>query len=162
MQVCNNKLFQESRSLPTDSFETKESFENDSESKSKPVERRRSKVFEVAEKFSAANEKPVGKIPPPTKIILPGISVDGAKKEFERRTSLAGSNESNLPPKKNSISDANRSEDESFPLASTVALNKLVESAFRDEPLVDKTSLPVELDNLVEGSLMKVTPKVSK
>lgn len=151
----------ESRSLPTELCETKESFENDSKSKSKPVERRRSKVFEAAEKFSAANEKSVGKVPPPKKIILPGISIDGAKKEFERRTSLVGSNESNSPPNKNCISDTNPPEDELFPLASTVALNKLVESAFRDEPLVDKLLVPVELDNLVEGNLMKVTPKVN-
>lgn len=52
----------------------------------KPVERRRSKIFETAEKFnqmtsSSENEKP-------KKIFIPGVNVGGAKRAFERKASL--------------------------------------------------------------------------
>ncbi|XP_018049346.1 PREDICTED: uncharacterized protein LOC108687852 isoform X2 [Atta colombica] len=53
----------------------------------KPVERRRSKIFETAEKFNqlsstAENEKP-------KKIFIPGVNVGGAKRAFERKASLS-------------------------------------------------------------------------
>lgn len=53
----------------------------------KPVERRRSKIFETAEKFNqlsstADNEKP-------KKIFIPGVNVGGAKRAFERKASLS-------------------------------------------------------------------------
>lgn len=57
----------------------------------KVVERRRSRIFETAEKFqnliSASDSKPSG-LEKPKKIIIPGVSVDGFKKEFERKASL--------------------------------------------------------------------------
>lgn len=107
------------------------------EKKLKPVEKRKSKVFEVSEKFSSNNDKPI-KTASIKKIILPGISVDGARKEYERRSSLASG--SDTPSPKRNISTNPNSQEESFPLASTVALNKLVESAFRDEPSFEPTS----------------------
>ncbi len=118
----------------------------------KPVERRKSKVFEVAEKFNAANEKPT-KMGPPKKIILPGSNVEGARKEFERRSSVTSGSSS--PPKKSSTVTPT-SPDEPFPLASTVALNKLVESAFRDEPGFEMNSPPQ-----AEVEEMKLAAKVS-
>lgn len=53
----------------------------------KTFERRRSKIFETAEKFnqmasSVENEKP-------KKIFIPGVNVDGAKRVFERKASLS-------------------------------------------------------------------------
>ncbi|XP_070153359.1 uncharacterized protein Nuak1 isoform X1 [Polyergus mexicanus] len=53
----------------------------------KPVERRRSKIFETAEKFNQLastieNEKP-------KKIFIPGVNVGGAKRAFERKASLS-------------------------------------------------------------------------
>lgn len=53
----------------------------------KPVERRRSKIFETAEKFNqmasnTENEKP-------KKIFIPGVNVGGAKRAFERKASLS-------------------------------------------------------------------------
>ncbi|XP_014483227.1 PREDICTED: uncharacterized protein LOC106748851 [Dinoponera quadriceps] len=53
----------------------------------KPVERRRSKIFETAEKFNqlastADSEKP-------KKIFIPGVNVGGAKRAFERKASLS-------------------------------------------------------------------------
>lgn len=53
----------------------------------KSVERRRSKIFETAEKFNqlssaTENEKP-------KKIFIPGVNVGGAKRAFERKASLS-------------------------------------------------------------------------
>ncbi|XP_039313870.1 uncharacterized protein LOC105192825 isoform X2 [Solenopsis invicta] len=66
----------------------------------KPVERRRSKIFETAEKFNqlpstAENEKP-------KKIFIPGVNVGGAKRAFERKASL--SSVTTPPPTKASAS----------------------------------------------------------
>ncbi|XP_025832041.1 probable serine/threonine-protein kinase DDB_G0277165 isoform X2 [Agrilus planipennis] len=66
----------------------------------KSVERRRSKIFETAEKFQnlvssgdkSNNEKS-------KKIVIPGVSVGGFRKEFERKASLSSS--SNVPQLKN-------------------------------------------------------------
>lgn len=59
----------------------------------KPVERRRSRIFETAEKFnqmasSIENEKP-------RKIFIPGVNVGGTKRAFERKASLFSTT---LPP----------------------------------------------------------------
>ncbi|XP_024936848.1 uncharacterized protein LOC107263563 isoform X2 [Cephus cinctus] len=56
-----------------------------SEAQLKPVERRRSKIFETAEKFNqlasgVENDKP-------KKIFIPGVNVGGAKRAFERKAS---------------------------------------------------------------------------
>lgn len=53
----------------------------------KPTERRRSKIFETAEKFNqlaagVENDKP-------KKIFIPGVNVGGAKRAFERKASLS-------------------------------------------------------------------------
>ncbi|XP_067213781.1 uncharacterized protein Nuak isoform X2 [Linepithema humile] len=66
----------------------------------KPVERRRSKIFETAEKFNqltspAESEKP-------KKIFIPGVNVGGAKRAFERKASL--SSVTSPPPVKTSAS----------------------------------------------------------
>ncbi|XP_076231597.1 nuak family kinase 1 [Calliopsis andreniformis] len=66
----------------------------------KTFERRRSKIFETAEKFNqmaanVENEKP-------KKIFIPGVNVDGAKRVFERKASL--SSITTPPPAKPSAS----------------------------------------------------------
>ncbi|CAG9860362.1 unnamed protein product [Phyllotreta striolata] len=75
--------------------ETKEA---DPDAPSKPIERRRSRIFEAAEKFqnliSPTESKPATS-EKPKKILIPGVSVDGFKKEFERKASLT----STAPPK---------------------------------------------------------------
>lgn len=91
----------------------------------------------MAEKFNGAGAQP-NKKSPSKKIILPGINVDGARKEFERRSSLVGGSASPKKPSSASPSPP----DDAFPLASTVALNKLVESAFKDEQPFDSTPVP--------------------
>ncbi|XP_008557009.1 uncharacterized protein LOC103577913 [Microplitis demolitor] len=54
---------------------------------SKPTERRRSKIFETAEKF---NQLLSGSEPEkPKKIFIPGVNVGGAKRAFERKASLS-------------------------------------------------------------------------
>lgn len=67
----------------------------------KLVERRRSKIFETAEKFNqlsstTENEKP-------KKIFIPGVNVGGAKRAFERKASLS-STVTTPPPSKASAS----------------------------------------------------------
>ncbi|XP_043279982.1 serine/arginine repetitive matrix protein 2 isoform X2 [Venturia canescens] len=54
---------------------------------SKPTERRRSKIFETAEKF---NQLAAGvESEKPKKIFIPGVNVGGAKRAFERKASLS-------------------------------------------------------------------------
>lgn len=58
----------------------------------KPVDRRNSRIFATAEKFQniiAGNEsKPAAMVEKPPKKLITGVSVDGFKKEFERKASL--------------------------------------------------------------------------
>nr|CAI5852833.1 unnamed protein product [Callosobruchus analis] len=66
----------------------------------KPVERRKSRIFEAAEKFqsmlSPTESKPMlTEKEKPKKVIIPGVSVDGFKKEFERKASITSAS----PPK---------------------------------------------------------------
>lgn len=75
------KLKEKSQSL--DSEPTNET----PEMPARPMERRRSKIFETAEKFNqlaagAENDKP-------KKIFIPGVNVGGAKRAFERKASLS-------------------------------------------------------------------------
>lgn len=53
------------------------------------TERRRSKIFETAEKFQTANQANNDKL---KKIVIPGVSVGNFKKEFERKASLTSTN----------------------------------------------------------------------
>lgn len=53
------------------------------------TERRRSKIFETAEKFQNANQGTNDKL---KKIVIPGVSVGSFKKEFERKASLTSTN----------------------------------------------------------------------
>lgn len=51
------------------------------------TERRKSRIFETAEKFQAMNS-PTATLEKPKKIVIPGVSVGNFKKEFERKASL--------------------------------------------------------------------------
>lgn len=53
------------------------------------TERRRSKIFETAEKFQSGNQANSDKL---KKIVIPGVSVGNFKKEFERKASLTSTN----------------------------------------------------------------------
>lgn len=67
----------------------------------KPMERRKSRIFEAAEKFqnmiSPTDTKP-SPVEKPKKIVIPGVSVDGFKKEFERKASLTSTSPPKLKP----------------------------------------------------------------
>ncbi|KAF2885659.1 hypothetical protein ILUMI_20510 [Ignelater luminosus] len=79
--------------------ENKAETEEAAQPPSKPVERRRSRIFETAEKFQnmiSANENKSGINEKPKKIVIPGVSVGGYKKEFERKASLTGPVKNNL------------------------------------------------------------------
>ncbi|XP_065212655.1 probable serine/threonine-protein kinase nek3 [Planococcus citri] len=124
-----------SRSRKSDSFEEAEKLRSKDEKERTPAPLVNSETqvitkttTEVAPPVESSKESALVKSPS-KKIVLPGINVDGARKEFERRSSQVGAS----PPKKPSSAGPSPSDD-AFSLASTVALNKLVESAFKDEP----------------------------
>lgn len=113
------------------------------ETVSKPVERRKSKIFETAEKFNNIAEpaKSVQK-----KVIIPGVKVSDAKKAYERRSSLAssGSIARGSPSRKSVSGESNLTTPETedkFSLASSVNLNKLVESVEKMAEMEDKQSI---------------------
>lgn len=86
--------------------------EQEAEPPSKPIERRKSRIFEAAEKFQNMMAPPEAKpmlTEKPKKVIIPGVSIDGYKKEFERKASLkstspprlkGASSKKNFPDKK--------------------------------------------------------------
>lgn len=59
-------------------------------------ERRKSRIFETAEKFQAMNS-PTATLEKPKKIIIPGVSVGNFKKEFERKASLTSATTTTIP-----------------------------------------------------------------
>ncbi|XP_039295551.1 titin homolog [Nilaparvata lugens] len=120
--------------------------------KPKPLmERRKSKIFETAEKFSQLQENAASAKPVAKKVFLPGVKVSDAKRAYERKSSLASSTSMGVvrrgsvadqsQSRRGSVADQSQSRrgsvagndqsqsdfDRKFSLASTVALNKLVE-----------------------------------
>lgn len=81
---------------PEETKETKTTTEDksktdDAQTPAKSVERRRSKIFETAEKFQSLltnNDSKTSVLEKPKKIFIPGVNVGGFKKEFERKASL--------------------------------------------------------------------------
>lgn len=112
---------------------------------------------EVAEKCSAEERPSV--VISSKRIISPSINVDKARKEFERSLSVTSGGSS--PRKKTATPSPTTPHQEPFPLASTIALNKLVESAFCDEPEFDFKATPSSSVGKVGGVEDRVAPRVS-
>lgn len=72
---------------PAEAIERQNSLPDDGSSKVS-TERRRSRIFETAEKFEGNNNGGPGAVEKPKKIVIPGVSVGSFKKEFERKASL--------------------------------------------------------------------------
>lgn len=125
----------------------------DQESEGKPAAASESKVTEK----SSGEERP-SIVAPPKKTVSPSINVDKARKEFERSSSVTSGGAS--PRKKTPTPSPTTPHEEPFPLASTIALNKLVESAFRDEPEFDFKATPSSSAGKV-GVEDRVAPRVS-
>lgn len=124
--------------------ETKEVKENEPESPSKPVERRKSRIFEAAEKFQNMMTPPESKpmlTEKPKKVIIPGVSVDGFKKEFERKASLTQTpNAKTAVTKKDSqeITEGPESKSETEAISESIPAQKAkVEKVC--QPATDKT-----------------------
>ncbi|KAK9890858.1 hypothetical protein WA026_012203 [Henosepilachna vigintioctopunctata] len=133
---------------PTDKIENevqveeqinKENQEEIVEVPTKPVERRRSRIFEAAEKFQnmiTPAETPKTPVEKPKKIIIPGVSVDGFKKEFERKASLTSSAVPKLksdPSKKAVNADKQKSDESgSKPSPSQMAEEKKISKENKD------------------------------
>ena len=86
--TCVKKLKDKSHSLDSDS--------------AKPVERRRSKIFETAEKFNQMAASVV-EAEKPRKIFIPGVNVGGTKRAFERKASLSSNT---LPPPSSKLNNS--------------------------------------------------------
>lgn len=72
---------------PAEAIERQNSLPDDGSSKVSS-ERRRSRIFETAEKFEGNNNGGPSAVEKPKKIVIPGVSVGSFKKEFERKASL--------------------------------------------------------------------------
>lgn len=122
------------------------------EKPTKPMERRKSKIFETAEKFNKIATPEAQPKPQPKKMILAGVKVSDAKKAYERRSSLASS--SNIirgSASRKSLSGESSmspppSDDTKFSLASSVALNKLVENVERLSKLEDEKEKEINIE----------------
>lgn len=119
----------------------------DEEKPTKPMERRKSKIFETAEKFNKINTPDTQPKPQPKKMILPGVKVSDAKKAYERRSSLASStslirgSSSRRSLSGESTASSPPADEAKFSLASSVALNKLVEDVERLSKLEDEKEM---------------------
>lgn len=92
----------------------------------KPMERRRSKIFETAEKFQnllTSNDSKSSSVlsEKPKKIFIPGVNVGGFKKEFERKASLTSTSPPDIKKvmSKKTVSTANKPEENEKPSAKT-------------------------------------------
>lgn len=126
----------------------------DQEYEGKPVAPAESKIAEK----SNAEERPSVQASS-KKTSSPSINVEKARREFERGSSVASDGSS--PRKKTATPSPTTPREEPFPLASTIALNKLVESAFRDEPEFDFKATPSSSAGRVGGAEDRVAPRVS-
>ncbi|KAJ8912911.1 hypothetical protein NQ315_017241, partial [Exocentrus adspersus] len=97
----NENIKAETPTQPEEKSKEKEQTEvkdGEAEASNKPIERRKSRIFEAAEKYQSMMSPPEAKpmlTEKPRKVIIPGVSVDGYKKEFERKASLT----STSPPR---------------------------------------------------------------
>lgn len=121
--------------------EEKPAEESKEETPTKPVERRRSKIFETAEKFQnmiSSSESKSAVPEKPKKIVIPGVSVGGFKKEFERKASLT----STSPPKTKS------------PLAKKASQEEEQKEASKEESSAQEEAVAVE-EEMVEEAVEK-------
>lgn len=145
-----------SKSVPPAVSEKCEEKQPDEEKPTKPMERRKSKIFETAEKFNKISTPDTQPKPQPKKMILPGVKVSDAKKAYERRSSLASSTSliRGSSSRRSLSGESNASsppaDEAKFSLASSVALNKLVEDVERLSKLEDEKEKEIEKQKSVE------------
>ncbi|XP_046667176.1 NUAK family SNF1-like kinase 1 isoform X2 [Homalodisca vitripennis] len=153
-------------SLPAEKIEDKTPEE---EKPTKPMERRKSKIFETAEKFNKIGTAEAQPKPQPKKMVLPGVKVSDAKKAYERRSSLASSTNfiRGSASRKSLSGESSLSppavEDAKFSLASSVALNKLVENVERLSKMEDEKEKEKEssVETPTETKVPEQPPKPS-
>lgn len=136
-----------SKSVPPAVSDKCDEKQPDEEKPTKPMERRKSKIFETAEKFNKISTPDTQPKPQPKKMILPGVKVSDAKKAYERRSSLASSTSliRGSSSRRSLSGESNASsppaDEAKFSLASSVALNKLVEDVERLSKLEDEKEM---------------------
>ncbi|XP_074036332.1 nuak family kinase 1 isoform X1 [Leptinotarsa decemlineata] len=149
----------EEKSAPLEEVKEKES---EPEPPSKPIERRKSRIFEAAEKFqnmiSPTEPKPAS-MEKPKKIVIPGVSVGGFKKEFERKASLT----STSPPKlKSTLSKRivpEKKPEEKEPVEQTVVKESELESIKNEEDIKERVRNAV---SIISSALDKEGTRKSK
>lgn len=113
----------------------------------KPVERRRSKIFETAEKFqnllTTDSKSAIGD----KKIVIPGVSVGGFKKEFERKASLT----STSPPKAKAV-----------PSKKIIIDQTSVDAELEKEEAEEDKDIEKEEDTGEEVAPMKEDPRIER
>lgn len=113
---------------------SKENKESEPETPPKLTERRKSRISEAAEKFQSlitpSESKPL-LTEKPKKVIIPGVSVDGFKKEFERKASLT-----QTPTKPKSI--LTKKEPQENKVDETVSQTKLITEPVSEQKEVEK------------------------
>nr|CAI5852836.1 unnamed protein product [Callosobruchus analis] len=118
----------------------------------KPVERRKSRIFEAAEKFqsmlSPTESKPMlTEKEKPKKVIIPGVSVDGFKKEFERKASITSAS----PPKLKTAKsvDENKSVDKQQTEEQQKLTTEQKEVVHKQEPILNEDVRKARVRNAV-------------
>lgn len=125
--------------------------------------RRRSTIFEQAEKFQnllAPSESKTSTVVPekPKKIIIPGVSVGGFKREFERKASLTSTSPPKLkttPSKKLVINDRSASTDKDDEMVKSD--EKTIETKVTS-PVSNKNSVPSKTKTAAQTSTASSTP----
>lgn len=95
--------------MPTGTAERRDSLPDESVKVS--GERRRSRILETAEKFQGSAATTSDK---PKKIVIPGVSVDSHKKEFERKASLTSTPSQMTPEKRHLINSDSVEQDDTI------------------------------------------------
>lgn len=142
--------------------ESKEVKERDPEAPIKPVERRKSRIFEAAEKFqnliTPTESKPM-LTEKPKRVIIPGVSVDGFKKEFERKASLTQT------PKPKTVLTKKESQEKKVeePVTETkVAAEQKDELVKEDNPIIDKNEEELKERERVRNAVSIISSALDK
>ncbi|XP_044742368.1 probable serine/threonine-protein kinase MARK-C [Chrysoperla carnea] len=115
----------------------------------KPIERRRSKIFETAEKFqnmASSNDQKTNLPEKPKKIFIPGVNVGGFKQAFERRASLTNSSPVKTSLSKKTVLDENKkpAEVENADKVETKPVNEVSPVSNEVSPTTDNSDKSVE------------------
>lgn len=145
--------------------ETEQKLEEE-EAPIKPVERRKSRIFEAAEKFqnmiSPTESNKSVPVEKPKKILIPGVSVDGFKKEFERKASLTSVPRKVLNSVSKKVLDQQKSTDSEIPEPKKEPLPKDEKASVTETVEDDRKERVRNAVNIISSALDKEGTRKSK